>query len=67
MTKAKTFTALNVKLKMYYSSKSTAVEQTVACVPVTQRTTVRSPIGTTFLGEVFSGFFFTCKTNVREI
>ena len=28
---------------------------------------VRSPVGTSFLGEIFSGFFFTCKTNVRKL
>ena len=31
----------------------TAVGQVVACVPVTQRTRVRSPVGTSFLGGVF--------------
>ena len=35
---------------------STAVEQAVACAPVTQRARVRSPVGTSFLGEVFQGF-----------
>ena len=47
--------------------KSTAVEQVVACALVTQRARVRSPVGTSFLGEVFSGFFLTCKTNVRKL
>ena len=41
--------------------------QTVACAPVTQQVRVRSPVGTSFLGEVFSGFFLTCKTNVRKL
>ena len=41
---------------------STAVEQVVAYALVTQRARVRSPVGTGFLGEVFSGFFLTCKT-----
>ena len=45
---------------------STAVEQAVACAPVTQRAQVRFPVGTGFLGEVFSVFFLTCKTNVRK-
>ena len=45
---------------------STAVEQVVACALVTQRARVRSPVGTGFLGEVFSEFFLTCKTNVPE-
>ena len=45
--------------------ESTAVEQVVACALVTQRARVRSPVGTGFLGEVFSVFFLTCKTNVR--
>ena len=46
---------------------STAVEQAVACAPVTQRAPVRFLIGTSFLGEVFSGFSLTCKTNVRNL
>ena len=33
--------------------KSTAVEQVVACALVTQRARVQSPVGTSFLGEVF--------------
>ena len=32
------------------------MEQVVACALVTQRARVRSPVGTGFLGEVFSGF-----------
>ena len=36
--------------------ESTAVEQVVACALVTQRALVRSPVGKSFLGEVFSGF-----------
>ena len=35
---------------------STAVGQAVACAPVTQRARVRSPVGTSFLGEVFRCF-----------
>ena len=35
---------------------STTVEQVAACTLVTQRARVRSPVGTSFLGEVFSGF-----------
>ena len=46
---------------------STAVEQVVACALVTQRARVRYPVGTGFLGEVFSGFFLACKTNVRKL
>ena len=45
---------------------STAVGQLVVCAPVTQRARVRSPVGTSFLGEFFSGLFLTCKTNVRK-
>ena len=45
---------------------STAVEKVVACAPVAQRARVRSPVRTSFLGEVFSGLFLTCKTNVRK-
>ena len=41
--------------------------QAVECVPVTQRARVRTPVETSFLGEVSSGFFFTCKTNVRML
>ena len=44
--------------------ESTAVGQSAACAPVTQRARVRSPVGTSFMGEVFTGFFLTCKTNV---
>ena len=46
---------------------STAVEQVVACALAKQRARVRFPVGTSFLGEVFSGFFLTCKTNVRKL
>ena len=35
---------------------STVVEQVVACALVAQRARVQSPVGTGFLGEVFSGF-----------
>ena len=44
-----------------------AVEQTVACAPVTQRARVRSPVGICFLMKFFSGFFLTCKSNVRKL
>ena len=37
-------------------SEDTAVGQAVVCARVTQRARVRSPVGTSFLGEVFSGF-----------
>ena len=47
--------------------KFTAVEKVVACALVTQRDRVPSPVGTSFLGEVFSGFFLTCQTNVRKL
>ena len=39
-----------------YLERSSAVEQAVACAPVTQRARVRSSIGTSFLGDVFWGF-----------
>ena len=42
---------------------STAVGQAVACAPVTQRARVRSPVVTSFLGEVFSGF----SSHVRQM
>ena len=35
---------------------STAVGQVVACAPVTQRARVRSPVWTSFLGEIFLDF-----------
>ena len=46
---------------------STAVGQVVACMPVMQRAQVQFPVGTSFLGEVFLGFFLTCKTKVRKL
>ena len=46
---------------------STTVDQVVACLSVTQRAWVHSSVGTSFLGEVFSGFFLTCKTHVRKL
>ena len=42
-------------------------EQAVACALVTQGARFRSPVGTSFLGEVFSGFFLTFKMNVRKL
>ena len=44
---------------------STAVGQEVACTPVTQRARVRFPVGTSFLGEVFSGF--SSSTSFRPL
>ena len=44
-----------------------AVEQAVACAPVTQRARVQSPVEAIFLGEVFSGFILISKTNVRKV
>ena len=52
--------------KIFYFLLPTAVGQAAACAPVMQRVWVRSPVGTGFLGEVFSGFFLTCKTNCRQ-
>ena len=40
-----------------YWNSSMAVEQAVACTPVTQWARVRYPVGRSFLGEVFSVFF----------
>ena len=45
----------------------TTVGQVAACMPIMQRARVRSPVGTGFLGEVFSGFFLTCKTNFGKL
>ena len=39
------------------TQESTAVGQAAACAPVTQRARIRSPVGTSFLGEVFFGAF----------
>ena len=58
---------LNVFQTCEEGQKSTAVGQVVACATVMQRARVRSPVRTSFLGEVFSGFFLTCKTNVRKL
>ena len=46
--------------------KSGSVVQAVICAPVTRRARVRSPVGKSFLGEVFSGFSHTFKTNVGK-
>ena len=43
------------------------VGQVMACTSVTQWVRVRSPVRTSFLGEVFSGFSLTYKTNVRKL
>ena len=53
--------------KVVLTKMSTVVEHTVACAPISQRARVRSPVGTTFLGEVFSGFFLICNTNIRKL
>ena len=45
----------------------TAVGRAVACARVTQQARVRSPVETSFLGEVFWGFFLTCKTTVGRL
>ena len=47
--------------------RSTAVGQVVACAPVKQRARIRSPVGISFLYQVFSEFFLNCKTNVRKL
>ena len=49
-------TLLEERRSMEREIWSTAVEQVVACALITQRARVRSPVGTSFLGEVFSGF-----------
>ena len=45
------------KSTLLTSMLSTALGQVVACAPVAQRARVRSPVGTSFLGEVSSKFF----------
>ena len=57
----------NITLNKITLLQCTAVEQAVACTPVTQRARVRSPVGSSFLGETFSRFFLTCKTNVKKL
>ena len=47
---------LCIRLLFLVYVESTAVGLVVACAPVMQRARVRSPVGTSFLGEVFSGF-----------
>ena len=46
---------------------STAVDQAVACAPVTQLAQVPSLVRTSFLGEVLFGGFLNCKVNVRKL
>ena len=58
---------MSFKLVILGLNEPTAVEQVVACALVTQRARVRSLVETGFLGEVFSGFFLTCQTNVRKL
>ena len=58
-------TRIIFKLNNVQDIASTAVDEVEACVLVTQRARVRSPVGTGFLGEAFSGFFLTCKSNVE--
>ena len=56
-----------IDIYSFTTISSTAVGQAVGCAPVMQRAWVQSPVGTSFLGEVFLGFFLTCKTNVRKL
>ena len=53
----------NYKIWRLYQSE---VHHCGAGAPVTHRARVRSPVGTSFLGELFSEFFLTCQTNVRK-
>ena len=61
------FNLLEYKIQKHVPHVSTAVGQAAARVPFTQRALVRTPVGTSFLGEVFSGFFLTYKTNVGKL
>ena len=54
-------------LLVLMESPKQLVEQVVACALVTQRARVRSLVGTSFLGEIFSGFFLNRKTNVGKL
>ena len=47
--------------------KSTAVDQAVACAPVTLRVRVRSPVGTSSMGEVLFGIFPHLPDKCREV
>ena len=53
--------SINLSIKLDFFCKRpqgfTAVEQAVAFAPITQGARVRSPVRTSFLGEVFSFFF----------
>ena len=52
---------------MYIKLESTAVGQVVAYAPVTQRARIRSPVGTSFLGEVFFGVFSHLYDKCRKV
>ena len=43
-------------IRPFQIAPSIGVEQVLAWAPVTQRARVRSPVGTSFLGEIFRGF-----------
>ena len=58
---------LNVPVQPTLKGSLHITLQVVACAPVTKRARVQSPVGKSFLGEVFLGFFLTCKTNVRKL
>ena len=67
-THTHTHTHIYIYIYIYiYIIKSTAVGEAIACASVTHRARVRSPVGISFLGEVFSGFFLTCKTNLGNV
>ena len=61
------FNPFHFQLLQFLLFLYTTVEQAVACTPVTQWARVRSSVRTSFLGEGFSGFFLSCKTNVRKL
>ena len=47
--------------------KTTALEQVIACSLLHAASPGSIPGRDSFLGEVFPGFFLTCKTNVRKL
>ena len=53
-------------LQLIILEPSTAMGQAVACAPGTQRAGVPSPVGTSFLGEVFSVVFLIYKNKCQE-
>ena len=60
----RTFCILSMFLRNWFVHRCGAGDNMRACP---QWARFRSPVGTSFLGEIFSGFFLTFKTNVRKL